>query len=90
LLVDVVRRIGRWFNKLDSEQIHLVFEDVLAFRDQPVKISGQEMQLTGVLRGLTPDCRLRIALAAGEVIILGGEEIQIRPVDMNRDWATLN
>lgn len=90
LLVDVVGRIGRWLNKLDSEQIHSVFEDVLAFRDQPVKISGAEMQLTGVLRGLTPDCRLRIALAAGEVIILGGEEMQIRPVDMNRDWATLN
>jgi BirA family biotin operon repressor/biotin-[acetyl-CoA-carboxylase] ligase len=90
LLVAVVGRIGRWFNKLATEQIHSVFEDVLAFRDQPVKISGAEMQLMGVLRGLTPDCRLRIALATGEVILLGGEELQIRPVDMNRDWATLN
>ncbi len=90
LLVDVVGRIGGWLNMLDSEQIHSAFEDVLAFRGQPVKISGADMELSGVLQGLTPNCRLRIALAAGEVIILGGEDMRIRPVDMNRDWATLN
>ncbi|MGB2894597.1 MAG: biotin--[acetyl-CoA-carboxylase] ligase [Anaerolineales bacterium] len=89
LLVEIVSRIGSWLNMLASEQIHSAFEDVLAYRDQPVKISGSEMEVTGVLRGLTPNCRLRIALSAGEIIILGGEDLQIRPVDMNRDWATL-
>ncbi|MCK5052846.1 MAG: biotin--[acetyl-CoA-carboxylase] ligase [Anaerolineales bacterium] len=89
LLVEIVGRIGSWINMLASEQIHSAFEDVLAYRDQPVNISGSEMELTGVLRGLTPNCRLRIALAAGEIIILGGEDMQIRPVDMNWDWATL-
>ena len=90
LLVDIVWRIGSWLSMLDSEQIHSAFEDVLAYRDQPVKITGSEMELTGVLRGLTPNCRLRISLSNGEVIVLGGEDMQIRPVDMNRDWATLN
>jgi len=90
LLVDIVGRIGSWLSMLDSEQMRSAFEDVLAFRDQPVKISGSEMELTGMLRGLTPNCRLRITLAAGEVIILGGEDMKIRPVDMNWDWATLN
>ena len=90
LLVDIVGRIGSWLSMLDSEQIHLAFEDVLAFRDQPVMIYGSEMELTGMLRGLTPNCRLRITLAAGEVIILGGEDTQIRPVDINKVWATLN
>jgi len=89
LLVEIVGRIGSWLCMLDSEQIHSAFEEVLAYRDQPVKISGSEMELTGVLRGLTPNCRLRIALTAGEVIILGGDDMQIRPVDMNWDWATL-
>ena len=90
LLVDIVGRIGSWLSMLDSEQLHSAFEGVLAFRGQPVKISGADMELTGVLQGLTPNCRLRIALAAGEVIILGGEDMRIRPVDMNKDWATLN
>lgn len=90
LLVDIVGRIGSWLSMLDSEQIHSAFEDVLAFRDQPVMICGSEMELTGVLRGLTPNCRLRITLAAGEVIILGGGDMHIRPVDINKDWATLN
>ncbi len=90
LLVDIVGRIGSWLSLLDSEQLHSAFEDVLAFRDQPLNISGPDVELSGVLRGLTPNCRLRIALTAGEVIILGGEDMRIRPVDMNRDWATLN
>ena len=90
LLVDIVGRIGSWLSMLDSEQLHSTFEGVLAFRGQPVKISGADMELTGVLQGLTPNCRLRIALAAGEVMILGGEDMRIRPVDMNKDWATLS
>jgi BirA family biotin operon repressor/biotin-[acetyl-CoA-carboxylase] ligase len=90
LLVDIVGRIGSWLGKLDTEQIHPAIEDVLAFRDQSVKISGSKMELMGVLRGLTQNCRLRISLATGEVIILGGEDMQIRPVDINKDWATLN
>lgn len=90
LLVDILERIGSWLNMLDSKQIYSAFEGVLAFRGQPVKISGSDMELTGVLQGLTPNCRLRIALAAGEVILLGGEDMQMRPVDMDRDWATLN
>lgn len=90
LLVDIVGRIGSWLSMLDSEQLHSAFEDFLAFRGQPVKISGTDMELSGVLQGLTPNCRLRIVLPAGEVIILGGEDMQVRPVDMNRDWATLN
>jgi len=90
LLVDIVGRIGSWLSMLGSEQLHSAFEDVLAFRGQPVKISGADMELTGVLQGLTPNCRLRIALAAGEIIILGGEDMRIRPVDMNTDWAKLD
>ncbi len=90
LLVELVGRIGSWFSMLDSEQLHSAFEDVLAFRGQPVEISGADMELSGVLQGLTPNCRLRIVLPAGEVIILGGEDMRVRPVDMNRDWATLN
>jgi BirA family biotin operon repressor/biotin-[acetyl-CoA-carboxylase] ligase len=90
LLVDIVGRIGNWLSMLDSEQLHSAFEGVLAFRGQPVKISGADMELSGVLQGLTPNCRLRIALAAGEVIILGGEDMRIRPVDMNTDWAKLD
>ncbi len=90
LLVDIVGRIGSWLSLLDSEQLHAAFENFLAFRGQPVKISGADMELSGLLEGLTPNCRLRIVLPAGEVIILGGEDMRIRPVDMNRDWATLN
>ncbi len=90
LLVDIVGRIGSWLSMLDSKQLHSAFEDVLAFRDRPVNISGPDVELTGVVRGLRPNCGLRIALTAGEVIVLGGEEMRIRPVDMNRDWATLN
>jgi len=90
LLVDIVGRIGSWLSMLDSEQLHSAFEGVLAFRSQPVKISGADMELTGVLQGLTQNCRLRIALAAGEVIILGGEDMRIRPVDTNKDWAKLD
>jgi BirA family biotin operon repressor/biotin-[acetyl-CoA-carboxylase] ligase len=90
LLVDIVGQIGSWLSMLDSKQLHSAFEDVLAFRDRPVIFSGPDVELTGELRGLTPNCRLRIALAAGEVIVLGGDDMRIRPVDMNRDWATLN
>ena len=90
LLVDILNRTGSWLGKLDSEIIQSAFEEVLAFRDQQIRISGSDMELHGMLRGLSPDCRLRVSLVTGDVITVGGDDMQIRPVDINMDWTKLD
>lgn len=82
LMVSILERLGAWVQRLGSKEITLAWHHALAFRDQPIVLLGEGIQIVGTIKDLLPDGRLQVQAADGEVFTAGAGELSLRPVDM--------
>jgi len=82
LLLGLLAAIAAWLPRLKSPELVDAWQARLAFMHQDVILIGPEGQVRGELLGLAPDGRARIRSTAGETLLMGGEGISLRPVDM--------
>lgn len=82
LLLAVLLAVGRWYGEIGSELFIEAWERNLALRGQEVIVRGGAVELRGEIEGLSPEGRLRLLTNEGEIITVGSQEAQLRPVDM--------
>jgi len=82
LLLRILAAIAAWLPRLESPHLTAAWEQRLAFLHEEVELVGKEGHVRGVLLGLAPDGRARLRSSSGETLLIGGETVSLRPVDM--------
>lgn len=81
LLLEMMANLAEDLAAVGTDRFLQDCERRLAFLDRPVAVSAPELRLTGRIQGLAEDGRLRLLRPTGEVILIGGGGVQLRPVD---------
>jgi BirA family biotin operon repressor/biotin-[acetyl-CoA-carboxylase] ligase len=79
LLLDILRRLDRWYPRLGGADLLIAWESRLAYRGEPVELGDGGSPLRGSLVGLTREGRLRLSGSDGEVFEVEPGELQLRP-----------
>ncbi len=82
LLLRLLAAVAAWLPRMDTPGLIDAWQAKLAFVHQEVTLSGPEGAVRGELLGLAMDGRARLRLASGETLLIGGEGVSLRPVDM--------
>ncbi|MDX1600792.1 MAG: biotin--[acetyl-CoA-carboxylase] ligase [Anaerolineales bacterium] len=81
LLVDILRASGRWLEDFGTDKLFAAWQARLMYRDQWVSVGTREGELQGELLGLSPDGKLRLRMAEGDVRNMGTEARGLRALD---------
>jgi BirA family biotin operon repressor/biotin-[acetyl-CoA-carboxylase] ligase len=82
LLIEIISRIIKWFEKINKNEFVSAWEKYLAFVSEQVILSTEDRLIDqGELLGLSSDGALKLKSTSGEERVYRTGEIHLRPVD---------
>lgn len=85
LLFDIVQNLAHWYRAVGTTALLDAWEGHLAYRNQQILLRSGETELSGNLKGLTEDGRLKLQIESGEIIFVGVGDLSLRPIDSEMD-----
>ena len=79
LVVRILDKVGDCYEMLGDPRITERWSASLAFKEEQVLIKGEGMEMSGFLEGVNDDGRLRLRSDQGDVLVVGGGDVQLRP-----------
>ncbi len=83
VIQQVLEALSDRYKQLGTGELITAWDRNLAYKDKTVRVSGEQMDSTGKLVGITEQGQLRLQLFSGEVLKIGVGGRQLRPVDRN-------
>jgi len=81
LLTDILNSLFIWRSKLGTGELLTAWEEVLAYRNQHVRVWGGNVRETnGILLGLDTDGSLRLRDEHGKSVTVNFGEVHLRPM----------